>query len=103
MTRKIEIRNFAAPSEGKGVRVDAEGVPVAVFLIRGNLFAIDATCTHERGPLERGRISSTTVQCPWHGSIFSVENGKVLQGPATAPVRSYRARAEGTNLILETD
>ena len=103
MPRRIQIRHLDAPPGGKGVRVDAEGVPAAVFRMAGGLFAIDATCTHARGPVEQGRVASTTVPCPWHGSIFSVENGKVLQGSATAAVRSYRARTDGGTLILATD
>ncbi|MGI0055595.1 MAG: Rieske (2Fe-2S) protein [Thermoplasmata archaeon] len=97
----VRIPDVNPPLEGKGIRVDAEGVAVAVFRIAGSLYAIEATCPHMRGPLEGGRVNAMTVECPWHGSIFSVESGKVLRGPATVPVHAYRARAEGTTLVLD--
>ncbi len=39
------------------------------------------------GWVDRGRIV-----CPWHGSRFARGSGKVLRGPATAPLPCYQAR-----------
>lgn len=103
MGQTIRVENFVSPGEGSSVGVQAGSVPVAVFRVGPHLYAIDATCPHAHGPLEQGRVSATTVECPWHGSIFSLESGNVLRGPATVPVRAYRARTDGTTLILESD
>lgn len=92
-----------APGPGKSKRIEVEGVAVALFRVGERLYAIDAACTHLSGPLDEGTLNGTAVECPWHGSVFSVETGQVLRGPAMEPVRAYKARMEGTTLVLETD
>lgn len=101
MPEPIRIENAPLPSEGKGVRVLANGVPVAVFRVGGALHAIDARCTHRGGPLDQGALHGAQVTCPWHGSVFDVSTGAVVHGPAETPPHAYRARLDGSTLILE--
>ena len=98
---RIVIRNFTPPPEGKGVLVVAEGQPVAVFNLSGTLFAVGAQCSHQGGPLVDGELSEHRIECPWHGSVFDIETGKVLRGPAETPVAAYRAYMDKEGLILE--
>jgi hypothetical protein len=37
-------------------------------------------------------VDDQQVQCPWHQSTFSLEDGSILQGPATAPQPSNEVR-----------
>jgi nitrite reductase/ring-hydroxylating ferredoxin subunit len=103
MVETIRLEKVALPEEGKAVRVEANGVPVAIFRIGGALHAIDARCTHVGGPLDTGSVHETQVTCPWHGSVFDVRDGSVVRGPAVRPERAYRVRAEGNALLLEHD
>lgn len=59
-------------------------------------------CSHLAGPLHEGRVDRETgcVTCPWHGSAFSLEDGSVRQGPATAPVHAFDVRVEGGRLLV---
>jgi nitrite reductase/ring-hydroxylating ferredoxin subunit len=41
-----------------------------------------------------------TVQCPWHGSQFSVSDGTVKAGPAKMPIVTYKLREENGKLFL---
>ncbi|MCI4346674.1 MAG: Rieske 2Fe-2S domain-containing protein [Thermoplasmata archaeon] len=74
---------------------------IAVFNLGTTLLAIDAACTHVKGPLERGRIEGTIVTCPWHGSQFDLSTGEVKRGPATQPVKTYPVRLENGKLAIE--
>jgi nitrite reductase/ring-hydroxylating ferredoxin subunit len=98
---RVVIKGFTPPPEGKGVRVEAGGKAVAVFNVGGALFAIGAECTHVQGPLDEGTVTEHRVECPWHGSVFDIETGKVLRGPARAPVVAYRAFMDSEGLVLE--
>jgi nitrite reductase/ring-hydroxylating ferredoxin subunit/uncharacterized membrane protein len=51
--------------------------------------AFDDRCTHKGGPLSDGVLACGTVQCPWHGSQFSVRTGQVQHGPAADPIRVH--------------
>jgi nitrite reductase/ring-hydroxylating ferredoxin subunit len=89
------------PEPGKAVRILVENTAIAVFNVGGQLYAIDAKCTHVGGPLDQGPVHATVVTCPWHGSQFDVRTGTVVQGPAARPVKSYRVQVSGDGLSLE--
>ncbi len=74
-------------------RVDAGEVPVLLARKNGEIFAIAHTCSHLGGPLSEGELlDDCSVRCPWHGSIFSLEDGSVLKGPATEPQPKLEVR-----------
>jgi nitrite reductase/ring-hydroxylating ferredoxin subunit/uncharacterized membrane protein len=90
--------------EGEMRRIDAAGMAALLVRRAGTLHAIGAVCSHAGGPLEEGTLEGTRVTCPWHGSIFSVESGRVFQGPATfdQPTFVVREREGHVELKLAT-
>ena len=90
-----------AMPEGKSAKVQIGDVTVLLVRSGERVVAIGSRCTHQGAPLERGRVqlsgSLATVTCPAHGSIFNLEDGRVMRGPATTAVASYEARVvDGT-------
>ena len=59
---------------------------------RDSIFALRDTCSHLGGPLSEGRLEGNGIVCPWHGSKFCLEDGKVLNGPAVFPERCFDVR-----------
>jgi nitrite reductase/ring-hydroxylating ferredoxin subunit/uncharacterized membrane protein len=78
--------------EAKARRVSAGGTDILLYRRGGRVFALANRCSHRGGPLHKGRVADGTVRCPWHLSTFSLEDGSILQGPATAPQPCYEAR-----------
>jgi len=78
---------------GAEVEVDGQKVPL-VLLKKGNsVLALSGVCTHWGGPLAEGKlVNGNCVECPWHASQFSMADGHVQQGPATAPQPVFEAR-----------
>ena len=82
---------------GESTRVTVAGQPLLV-LRRGQKFdVLSNTCSHLSGPLDEGKISrdasgTTCVTCPWHGSVFDLETGDVVHGPATSPQPRFDTR-----------
>jgi nitrite reductase/ring-hydroxylating ferredoxin subunit/uncharacterized membrane protein len=68
--------------ENQLTRVDVRGMPVLLVRRGGHIYAIAETCSHLGGPLSEGRLEDSSVRCPWHGSCFSLEDGRVLEGPS---------------------
>ena len=66
-------------------RVTAGGMPVLLVRKGERIYAIAETCSHLGGPLSEGKLEDTSVRCPWHGSCFSLEDGRVLEGPSVHP------------------
>src|SRR5262249_3974290 len=74
--------------------VQRNGVPVLLVGRGQRIYAIAETCAHLGGPLSEGKLDDATVRCPWHGSRFSLENGRVLEGPSVhaQPILEVRVR-----------
>lgn len=85
--------------EGNGVRVTLDGTDLLLVRSGERVMAIANRCTHQGAPLDKGVLklagSMPTVQCPVHGSVFGLEDGGVLRGPATQPLPAYDARVDG--------
>ncbi|MGH8150151.1 MAG: FAD-dependent oxidoreductase, partial [Steroidobacteraceae bacterium] len=72
--------------------------PVLLARRGGEVFAIDALCTHYGGLLRDGLIVGDTVRCPWHHACFSLRTGEALAPPAVAPVRCWRVERRASRL-----
>ena len=74
-------------SVGSAALVQSSGGLLLVARTAQDVFtALTATCTHERCTITG--FSSQAFVCPCHGSRFDT-SGRVLNGPATASLRSY--------------
>jgi 3-phenylpropionate/trans-cinnamate dioxygenase ferredoxin subunit len=78
---------------GEAVRVQAE-VPIAVFNVDGELYAIDDTCTHQDASLADGWLEGCAVECPLHAACFDLRTGMPSGPPARTPVRTYEVVVE---------
>ena len=54
----------------------AEDRVIALFNVRGDIFALDGVCPHQGGPLGQGLLEGCVVTCPWHGWQFDVTTGQ---------------------------
>lgn len=57
--------------------------------------AVGGVCTHRGAPLAEGTFEDGCVRCPWHGSRFSLDDGRVVEGPATFGLPVFETRAAG--------
>ncbi|WP_255949809.1 Rieske 2Fe-2S domain-containing protein [Streptomyces odontomachi] len=80
--------------QGELRKVRAGSTHVLLARLDGRIVALSSTCSHMGGPLEEGRIEDGCVICPWHGSTFSLTDGNVYRGPATAPQPAYDTRVQ---------
>lgn len=82
---------------GTLVAAQVKGAQVLLYRSNDQVLAIGARCSHAGGPLEEGKVSaeSCTVECPWHQSVFRLDDGRVVHGPATMPQPAYEVREEG--------
>jgi nitrite reductase/ring-hydroxylating ferredoxin subunit/uncharacterized membrane protein len=81
--------------EGKLKKADANGTPVMLVRHGGRIFALAEKCAHLGGPLSGGKLERESVRCPWHGSLFALEDGRALEGPTAfaQPCLETRVRA----------
>ena len=63
----------------------------------GSFKAFTAVCTHLGCTV--GTVSGGTINCPCHGSKFSVTNGSVVNGPASSPLAPVSIKVQGTSIV----
>ena len=91
MATVIEVcREDEAPEPGQALSVVVGDLPLSIFNIHGELYAIGDTCTHEEYPLSEGdMVDEYIVECALHGATFDVRTGDALSLPATGNAGSY--------------
>jgi 3-phenylpropionate/trans-cinnamate dioxygenase ferredoxin component len=69
-------------------RVMVGNVPVVVVRIDDDVYAIGDICSHAEVSLSGGEVycEEKEIECPQHGSVFSLETGEPATLPATQPV-----------------
>jgi len=86
--------------EGRAVKVGNR--EIAVFNLGDRFLAIENRCPHKGGPLADGIVSGTTVVCPLHASMLSLETGIGVHGPsASSCVETFRTRVEDGTVLVD--
>lgn len=78
--------------EGKLVRAEYDGTSILLVRRGSHIYALAETCSHLGGPLSEGKLDGDVVECPWHGSRFSIRDGHVVDGPAVHPQPCMESR-----------
>jgi nitrite reductase/ring-hydroxylating ferredoxin subunit len=90
----------------KPFRVAVDGDAVLLLKADDQIFAIGNQCTHQGAGLDRGVVkiagSVRTVTCPAHGSVFRLDDGKVMRPPATKPVPVYDVKVEDGRVFIRS-
>ena len=63
----------------------------------GSFQAFTAVCTHQGCTVSS--VSGGTVNCPCHGSKFSIANGSVVAGPAPSALAPVSIKVQGTSIV----
>lgn len=72
----IEVASADQIKIGQLVTLDVASKQVALTRTEKGLFAVNARCPHQGGPLGDGEIFGEHIRCPWHGYKFSLKSGR---------------------------
>jgi nitrite reductase/ring-hydroxylating ferredoxin subunit/uncharacterized membrane protein len=87
---------------GKPKAVVVGETPVLVLRHGDHVHAIHDRCSHRGCSLaDTGEIEGEVVECGCHGSRFSLRDGTVQRGPATADQPAYEVRERDGNLEIK--
>lgn len=74
---------------GQMKRIALGGRALLLCNAEGRHYCIDEMCSHEDYSLYFGCIQGRRIKCSLHGSRFSLEDGRPLDAPAEAPLRTH--------------
>lgn len=92
-TQGVAVGPLSGFADRSATRVGVDGIEVALVRIGDDVYAIGDTCSHAKVSLSEGEVwcDELELECPRHGSAFSLLTGEPNSLPATQPVGVYRA------------
>lgn len=101
----VVVCAFDEMADGTSRKFEIDGVAVAVVRIGEKVYAIDDICSHANVSLSGGEVwcDELELECPQHGSAFSLETGEPSTFPATQPVAVYVASVIDGQIVVDLD
>ena len=100
MAEYVNVGKLSEFPEGKAQPFLVNEEKVAVVNSEGRLYAFSNECTHVGADLTSGYIFGNQVVCWLHNSVFDMETGERLDGPAFDPLTIYDVRVEGEDVLV---
>ena len=103
MTTMFEVTSANDIREGEMRCFEVNQQRIIVAHVGGEFYAFDEMCSHEDYPLLNGALRDDHVECPLHGSRFSLQTGKPMEEPATEPIKTYRVEIRNEMVLVELE
>lgn len=101
MGHSIEVCTTADVPTGQTLKVQVEGLTLAVFNVGGRFYVTDDHCTHGPGSLSQGWLEEHDIVCEFHQGRFDVRTGEVKGPPPMVPVKSYPVSIDRDRVTIE--
>jgi nitrite reductase/ring-hydroxylating ferredoxin subunit len=101
MPSKIELCNADDVAVGTALKVEKNGLSLAVFNVDGEFYVLDDQCTHGPGSLSEGYIEGDVVECNFHNGQFNIRTGEVVMPPCMIPMKTYQTSVENGKVVIE--
>lgn len=97
------VARFEDLASGSATKVIVDGVAVALVRIDDSVYAIGDVCSHANVSLSDGEVwcDEKQLECPRHGSSFSLLTGHPDTLPATQPVAVFDAKVVNGDVHVE--
>src|SRR2546425_11794339 len=103
--------------DGRPLLLNAGGIEIGIFKIKGVYLAIRNRCPHQGGPVCTGRITGTLAMgpetnwklkwckdkeilvCPWHGLEFDIRSGQCIATQSYG-LDKYSVKVIGDKIVV---
>jgi 3-phenylpropionate/trans-cinnamate dioxygenase ferredoxin component len=100
MSEFVTVASIDDIPNGTARSFTVNGEFIAVVNCDGTFYAINNICSHAYAELDQGEVDTDdcTIECPLHGSTFSLESGRPRTLPAVMPVATYPVQVIGDEI-----
>jgi 3-phenylpropionate/trans-cinnamate dioxygenase ferredoxin subunit len=99
----VRACSVAEVTPGTALRVEVDGLDVAIVRDGDDFYAIEDECSHAAVALSEGDVEGCEIECWMHGSRFDLRTGKPLGPPATEPVPVFAVQITGDDVLIDLD
>ena len=83
-------------------RFDHGGRTFAIYRSpKGQFYATDGFCTHERAHLADGLVLDNIIECPKHNGRFDYRTGEAKGAPVCVNLKTYPAKVENGDVLID--
>jgi len=97
----VELCTKDAVGEGEILKVEKEGLTLAIYRVEGAFYVTDDHCTHGPGSLSEGYLDGFVIECDFHNGAFDIRNGEVVAPPCMVPLKTYKVVPNETAVVIE--
>jgi nitrite reductase/ring-hydroxylating ferredoxin subunit len=101
--KRIELCSTDEVAPGAALKVETEGLALAVFNVGGQFYVTDDLCTHGPGSLSEGYIEDDVVECNFHNGQFNIRTGEVVSPPCMVPIKTYPTLVVDGKVTIEAE
>jgi 3-phenylpropionate/trans-cinnamate dioxygenase ferredoxin subunit len=103
--RNVRVCATGDVASGTAKRFDVDGLRLCVVRLGDDWYVIGDRCSHEDYSLAEGDVweDECEIECPKHGSTFSLTSGEAQTLPATRPVPVYATHVDGDDVVVTVD
>jgi len=101
MSHFVEVASTEQLVAGTGALVKLSNIAIALFNVRGKIFAIDDTCVRCGSSLAAGSLRATEITCSGCDWQYDVTTGRVNGIPALR-TDTFEAKIVDTRVFLAT-
>ena len=98
---KIRLCSAGDVAIGGVIKVETNGLAVAVFNLGGQFYVTDDACTHGPGSMSEGFVDGDCIECNFHQGVFNIKTGAVVQPPCMVPLKTYPVSVEDGDVYIE--
>jgi len=102
MSTEVRVCAVGDVASGSSKRFDVDGYRLAIVHIDDSWYVVGDECSHEDYSLSEGEVwpEECEIECPKHGSTFSLTTGEAQTLPATKPIPVYAVRVDGDDVLV---
>ena len=97
----LSLCNKSDVSVGKAIKIEKNGLTLAVFNIEGEYYVTDDLCTHGPGSLSEGEITGDEVECDFHNGSFNIKTGEPVAAPCMIPLKTYASSVQNDEICID--
>ena len=82
------------------MHVEIGDLEIAVYKVKGKIFATADLCTHGQAYLSEGIVVGEVIECPLHQGRFCLKTGRALSAPVSDAVNIFETKVVGNKIFV---
>ena len=99
MKEYVKVAKKSELSSRRAKRITVEDVDVALFVVNGDVYAVQNSCPHQHfSQIFEGTLNGFEITCPMHGWTFDLRTGNAKTG--SGYLKRFDVKVVGEHVMI---